>query len=50
MERIGLEVRYSTANLEFRTGGNGSELGMPRVDHQFGVHEVGVQVGDIRSF
>ena len=48
--RIGLEVRYSAADLVFRTGGNGSALGMPRIDHRFGVRAVGVQVGYIRSF
>ena len=34
--RVGLEVRYSPADLEFRTGGDGSALGMPRIDHRFG--------------
>lgn len=48
--RIGLEVRYSAAELEFRTGGDGSALGMPRIDHRFRVREVGVQVGYTRSF
>ncbi len=48
--RIGLEVRYSAAELEFRTGGGGSALGMPRIDHRFRVREVGVQVGYTRSF
>ena len=48
--RIGLEVRYSAADLEFRTGGDGSALGMPRIDHRFGVREIGVQVGYTRSF
>ena len=48
--RIGLEVRYSTADLEFRTGGDGSALGMPRIDHRLGVREIGVQVGYTRSF
>ena len=48
--RIGLEVRYSSADLEFHTGGDGSALGMPRIDHRFGVREVGVQVGYIHSF
>ena len=48
--RIGLEVRYSSADLEFRTGGDGSALGMPRIDHRFGVREIGVQVGYTRSF
>ncbi len=33
--RIGLEVRYSAAELEFRTGGDGSALGMPLIDHRF---------------
>ena len=48
--RVGLEVRYSAAALEFRTGGDGSALGMPRIDHRFGVREVGIQVGYTRSF
>ena len=48
--RVGLEVRYSAAELEFRTGGDGSALGMPRIDHRFGVREVGIQVGYVRSF
>ena len=48
--RIGLEVRYSAADLKFRTGGDGSALGMPRIDHRFGVREIGVQVGYTRSF
>ena len=48
--QIGLEVRYSAAELEFRTGGDGSALGMPRIDHRFGVREVGVQVGYTRAF
>lgn len=48
--RFGLEVRYSAAELEFRTGGDGSALGMLRVDHRFDVREVGVQVGYIGSF
>ena len=48
--RVGLEVRYSTADLDFRTGGDGSALGMPRISHRFGVREVGVQVGYTRSF
>ncbi len=50
VNRFGLEVRHSAAALEFRTGGDGSALGMPRVDHRFDVREVGVQVGYIRSF
>ena len=49
-DRVGLEVRYSAADLEFRTGGDGSALGMPRIDHRFRVREVGVQVGYTRSF
>lgn len=48
--RVGLEVRYSAANLEFHTGGDGSVLGMPRIDHRFGVRTVGVQVRYTRSF
>ena len=48
--RVGLEVRYSAADLEFRTGADGSALGMPRIDHAFGVHEVSVQVSYTRSF
>ena len=48
--RIGLEVRYSAAELEFRTGGDGSALGMPRIDHRFHVREVGVQVGYTHAF
>ena len=48
--RIGLEIRYLTADLEFRSGGDGSALGMPRIDHRFDVREVGVQVGYTRSF
>ena len=48
--RVRLEVRYSAADLEFRTGGDGSALGMPRIDHGVGVREVGVQVGYTRSF
>ena len=48
--RVGLEVRYSAADLVFRTGGDGSALGMPRIDHTLGVREVSVQVGYTRSF
>ena len=48
--RVGLEVRYSAAELEFRTGGDGSAFGMPRIDNTFGLREVGVQVGYTRSF
>ena len=48
--RVRLEIRYSAAELEFRTGGDGAALGMPRIDHRFGLHEVGVQMGYIRSF
>ena len=48
--RIGLEIRYSTADLEFLSGGDGSELGMPRIDHRFGVREIGAQVGYTHSF
>ena len=48
--RVALEVRYSAADLEFRTGGDGSALGMPRIDHRFGVRAVGVLVGYTRSF
>jgi len=48
--RIELEIRYLTADLEFRSGGDGSALGMPRIDHRFDVREVGVQVGYTRSF
>ena len=48
--RVRLEVRYSAADLDFRTGGDGSALGMPRIDHRFGLREVGVQVGYTRSF
>ncbi len=48
--RIGLGVRHSAAELEFRTGGDGSALGMPRIDHRFRVREVGVQVSYTRSF
>ena len=48
--RFGLEVRYSAADLGFRTGGDGAALGMPRINHRFGVREVGVQVGYARSF
>ncbi|MCY3814463.1 MAG: hypothetical protein OXH15_22005 [Gammaproteobacteria bacterium] len=48
--RVGLEVRYSAAALEFRTGGDGSALGMPRIDHRFGVRAVSVQVGYTRLF
>ena len=48
--RVGLEVRCSAADLEFRTGGDGSALGMPQIDHTFGVREVSVQVGYTRSF
>ena len=48
--RFGLEVRYPAAELEFRTGGDGSALGMPRIDHRFGGCVVGVQVGYTRSF
>ena len=48
--RVGLEVRYSAAELEFRTGGDGSAFGMPRIDHTFGLREVSVQVGYTRSF
>ncbi len=48
--RIGLQVRYSAADLDFRTGGDGSALGIPRISHRFGVREVGVQVGYTRSF
>ena len=48
--RVGLEVRHSAAELAFRTGGDGSALGMPRIDHTFGVRAVSVQVGYTRSF
>lgn len=48
--RIGLAVRHSAAVLEFHTGREGSALGMPRIDHWFGVREVGVQVRYARSF
>lgn len=48
--RIGIEVRYSAADLGYRTGGDGSALGMPRVGHRFDVREVGVLVGYTRSF
>ena len=48
--RVGLEVRYSAADLEFRTGGDGSALGMPRIDHTVGVREVSIQMGYTRSF
>ena len=48
--RVGLEVRYSSAALAFGSGGDGSTLTMPRIDHRFGVREVGVQVGYTRSF
>ena len=48
--RVRLEVRYSAADLEFRTGGDGSALGMPRIDHRFGLREIGVHVGYARSF
>ena len=48
--RVRLEVRYSAADLEFRTGGDGSALGMPRIDHRFGVREIGVRAGYVRSF
>lgn len=50
VRRFGLEVRYSAADLEFRTGGDGSALGMPRIDHRFDVREFGVQVSYSRSF
>ena len=42
--RVGLEVRYSPADLEFRTGGDGSALGMRRMDHRFDVRQVSVQM------
>ena len=48
--RVGLEVRYTASDLDFRTGGDGSALGMPRIDHTFGVREVSVQLGYTRSF
>ena len=48
--RVGLEVRYVAADLEFRTGSDGSALGKPRIDHRLGVREVGVQVGYTRAF
>ena len=48
--RVRLEVRYSEAELEFRTGGDGSAIGMPRIDHRFGLREIGVQAGYTRSF
>ena len=48
--RVGLELRYTTSDLEFRTGEDGSALGKPRIDHTFGVREVSVQVGYTRSF
>ena len=48
--RVGLEVRCSTTDLEFRTGGDGSALGIPRIGHRFGVREVGIQVGYTGSF
>lgn len=48
--RIGLEVRYSSADFEFDSGGDGSALGSPRIDHTHGLREVSVQVGYTRSF
>lgn len=48
--RIGVEVRHAAADLEFRTGGDGSAIGMPRIDHTFGVREWSVHVGYARSF
>ena len=48
--RVRLEVRYSAADLDFPTGGDGSAIGMPRIDHRFGLREIGVQVGYTRSF
>ena len=48
--RVGLEVRYSSAELEFHSGGDGSAFGSPRIDHTFGLREVSVQVGYTRSF
>ena len=48
--RVGVEVRYAAADLEFRTGGDGLAIGMPRIDHAFALREVSVQVGYTRSF
>ena len=48
--RVGLEIRYSAADLDFRTGGDGASLGMPRIDHLVGMRDVSVQVGYTRSF
>ena len=50
VRRFGLEVLYSAADLELRTGGDGSALGMPRIDHRFNVRGIGVRVGYSRSF
>ena len=48
--RVGVEVRYAAADLEFRTGGDGLAIAMPRIDHAFALREVSVQVGYTRSF
>ena len=49
-DRIGVELRFVAADLEFRARGDGSAIGMPRVDHAFGVGERSVHVGYSRSF
>ena len=48
--RIGAELRYAAADLAFRTGGDGSAFGSPRIDHTLGLREWSVQVGYTRSF
>ena len=48
--RIGVEIRHAAADLNFRTAGDGSAIGKPRIDHAFDVREWGVQVGYTRSF
>ena len=47
--RIGVEVRYAAADLEFPTGGDGSTIGMPRIDNAFDLREWSVQVGSLLS-
>ena len=48
--RIAAELRYAAADLAFRTGGDGSAIGSPRIDHTLGLREWSVQVGYTRSF
>ena len=51
--RLGVEVRYSAAELVFHTAGDGSDgsaIGRPRIYHVLRMRDWGVQVGYTRSF